>query len=117
MTSRAIAQGRLETANRVRLAGAKLRRELKALGTEESRLRAAEILTDPPPAAQRMRLDRFLTAIHRIGPRQAVAIMNEASVPHERRIGPEARIGDATLTARQRLAVAQALRRRVKERR
>ena len=59
-----------------------------------------------------MRLDHFLTGIYRVGPETAKRITNEAAVPGDRRIGPDARRDDRILTARQRRSVAEALLRR-----
>ena len=112
MTSRAVAMERLAQANEIRLAGAKLRRKLKAMAPAASRRKAAKLLADPPPEVQRMRLDHFLTGIQRVGPETAKRIMREAAVPGDRRIGPDARRDDRILTARQRRSVAEALLRR-----
>jgi hypothetical protein len=112
MTSRAVAQERLEQANEIRIAGARLRRKLKAMAPAASRRKAAELLSKPPPEVQRMRLVYFLTGIQRVGPETAKRIVNEAAVPADRRIGPDHRRDDRILTARQRQAVARALLRR-----
>ena len=109
MSSTAVALDRLAYANTIRLAGAKVRRELQALGTVESRKRASEMLMDPPLEVQRMRLDHFLKGIHRVGPMEARRILSEAVVQGDRRIGPDARRDDRVLTERQRRVVASVL--------
>ena len=95
----------LAKANRVRLAGAALRRELKALSYGESRARVASLLESPPPAVLSLRLGHLLRACPRLGPVGASRIARSAGV----RPGAET-MAVRRLIGRERMRLAAALR-------
>jgi hypothetical protein len=103
----------LAYANEIRTEGARIRREMAALGSHEGLHRAAELLRDPPEEIARMRLGHFLRGIHRVGNARLHSFMRAATIPmsmEERVVGPCA--FDAKrqgISDRQRLQLADVL--------
>jgi hypothetical protein len=105
----------LTHANPVRFAMAEIKREIRFAG----RHRAATMLDDPPEALARMRVGVFLRAIPWVGQSRTIEILREAGLTVgalEWRLGPAYETWEVTgkmraLTTRQRLALADALRR------
>lgn len=105
----------LALANTVRIEGAAHRRELRALARRDAFLKAAELLEDPPPSVQRMKVGHLLTGIHRVGEVESAKILKRSGI-YDRvpQIGPQYRDlrKRRVLSERQRLALAGELRRR-----
>lgn len=102
----------LAHANEIRRAGALIRREVTELGLVLGRQRAIELLRDPPPALQHMRVGHFLGGIHRFGCRKVTLHLSLAGLHSgwNRPIGGERRRGrERPLTERERLYLADVL--------
>jgi hypothetical protein len=99
----------LAKANRVRLAGAALRRELKRLSYGESRARVASLLESPPAPVLSLRLGHLLRACPGLGPVGASRIARRAGV----RPGAET-MAVRRLVGRERMRLAAALRHQAK---
>lgn len=105
----------LATAQRIRLAGAAFRREVRELPRPEGlALLAAQLeARERPEAVDRLPVERFLTAPRRVGEIAAAKLIHRARI-HRRtargvnRQNPTLRVGDLTL--RERSALAAALR-------
>ena len=99
----------LERANVVRLGMTDVRRRLAAMNATAGMRRAAEWLTkrQAPAHFDRMPVGRMLRAIRRVGDSRSLALLHDAGMTS--RVA-EKRVGE--LTARQRHALAAALRMR-----
>jgi len=86
----------LAIANQIRCEGRRLRREMNALPTAQSRQRAVELLRDPPSEIARMRVGFFLMGIHRYGPQKAAEALRWAGLSGtwDYRIGPFERVSN-----------------------
>ena len=105
----------LRVGDAFRIESARLRREAGALPRQESWLRLAELLEDPPESIQRTRVDRFLASGNVLGPAKVADILRRTGVQAHRYIGPEsgsARQSRLVLSERQRRVLATELRRR-----
>jgi hypothetical protein len=99
----------LRDGNERRLAGAALRREVKALGYRKSRLRVAQLLEHPPPAVLPVRVGQLLGACRRLGRAATARLVAAAGV---RSIAPRLRVRD--LRGSERIKLAATLRRQVR---
>lgn len=97
----------LIAANRVRFARAGMKHNLRMLPTQEAaRLRAAEIIESPPPAAVGMRVEELLLACRRMGPKYMRRYLEAARVDGSRTIGSLSERERGALCALLRLGVA-----------
>lgn len=88
----------LDNANRIRLGRAKIKRDLGELERDQGRIRAAQLILDPPDVLENMTLTDLLTAIHRVGLSHAKRWLRELGASEARTIGH--------LTERQRALLA-----------
>lgn len=97
----------LKRANEVRLRECAFRRRISALSYDEGCEIIAALLDDSdlPAYIGSMKVDRVITAVHRMGSRRAADVRRDASLMRR-----EVRIRDLTVHEKRRLA--QALRRR-----
>lgn len=91
----------LEKANKVRTARARIRRDLYVLPKNEGRIRAAELVCQPPRPIEGMTVVMLLGTIRGVGPSQVKAWLRKLSLTDLKIIGQ--------LTERQRREVAELL--------
>lgn len=115
--STAVAAQRMDAlaeANRIRLASAEHRRQLRRLSFVDGLNRAAEMLEDPDEGVARMQVGHLLRSIHRVGRKKVPRLLRQADLNPaalNRRVGPgEIRHAQPQLTQRQRLLLADVLR-------
>lgn len=103
----------LAKANEIRIGGAAIRRELKALERVDSLTRAAEYLRDPDDVVRRMRVGHFLCGIRLVRASTMRRLLRSAALPtsaEDSVIGPvEWDSHRRPLTERQRLSLAVVL--------
>lgn len=94
----------LEFANRVRIANAKTRAQIKRAGVVGGMYEAAAVLTEPDEIAERMRLGYLLASIERLGPKRAGKLLHRAGIQQARQ-----RRRLCELSERERMAIADEL--------
>jgi hypothetical protein len=99
----------LNQANKIRVDGAKFRKEVAQLGHYEGMALLASYLErkDCPPEVGALRLDWFIRSVHRFGYSKVAALLRASGIARRlSRSGGELRVRDLTLSERAALAVA-----------
>jgi hypothetical protein len=100
----------LERANQVRIAGARFRREVHSLGCDEGKALLAAYLEkgEVPQEIDRMKVERFISSIRRVGDDGVKQVRRMAGIYRTTVQGRPLQVRD--LTPRERVSLAAALR-------
>jgi hypothetical protein len=77
----------LRKANEIRFRRARLKREISSLRQSEGLARVAEVILDPPPELDTMRVLELLTAVWGVGQTKAAAAFTRTRMSHSKTIG------------------------------
>lgn len=99
----------LDRANEVRLARAAVKNELRAVDRIDARIRAAELIADPPPELAAMRVADLLSVIRRTGRATVLGLLRHAEIPELTKIGQRDVPDYGSLTERQRVLLCGSL--------